>query len=143
MSLQKIRRALRESNGLAAVEFAIIAPVLAFMIIALADVANFAVAVTSMQRAERVGMQYFMNGGTDTTVAKALVTGAWSNPPGGYTVTTAKVCSCPGNGLATACGSSCSDGQRAWTNMRVTASATVPGALMSLPESRTETVRVQ
>jgi len=143
MILQKIRPLLRESRGLAAVEFAVIAPVLVFAMIALADTANFAVQFTAMQRAERAGMQYFMNGGTDTAVARALVTSAWKNPPSGYSVTSAKVCTCGGTGIGVSCGSGCPNGQQAWVSMRVSASATVPGALMSLPETRTETVRVQ
>jgi len=135
-------RALRSTKGLAAIEFALIAPLLAFTILALADTANFALAATSMQRAERAGIQYFMNGGTDTSAAKTIVTGTWTNPPSGYTVTASKVCRC-GNGLSVTCGASCSNGQPSTTNMMITATATVNGVLMSLPESHTEFLRVQ
>jgi Flp pilus assembly protein TadG len=136
------RRALRDGKGLAAVEFALIAPMLAFVVVSLADATNFAAGFSAMQRAERAGVQYFMNGGTNTSTAQAIVTNTWSNPPSGYTVTTAKVCTCS-NGLVVTCVTGiCAVGSQI-VNMTITASATIPGMLMSLPESKTESVRVQ
>jgi Flp pilus assembly protein TadG len=151
MFLPTIRNATRDRTGLAAVEFAMIAPLLAFVALALADAANLAIATDSMQRAERAGIQYFMNGGTDTTAAKTIVTSAWTNPPSGYTLNASKVCKCANNGQTVTCpvsgssGSSgnCSDGQTPIANMTITATATVGGLLMSHTESQTETLRVQ
>lgn len=135
--------ALANERGLAAVELALIAPLLVFMLLALADAVNFAVEFTAMQRAERAGIQYFMNGGTSMTAAKGIVTTSWTSPPSGYTVTAQEVCTCGGNSHVVTCGASCSSGQQYEADMTVTSSASVGGFLMSLPESKSETVRVQ
>jgi len=135
--------ALGSISGLSAVEFALIAPLLAFMLVALVDAVNFAAGFTAMQRAERAGIQYFMNGGTSTAAAQGIVSTAWTNPPSNYTVSAQEVCTCGGNGHTVTCGTSCVNGQTYRANMTVSASATIKGMLTSLPESKTETVRIQ
>lgn len=143
MSVRNFLRAIRTAGGASAVEFALIAPLLVAVLLGLADAVNFAVEYTSMQRAERAGIQYFMNGGTSTAAAQGIVSTAWTNPPSGYTVTAAQVCTCGGNSHLIVCGLSCSSGQLFAKNMQITASATVRGMLTSLSESKSETVRVQ
>lgn len=138
-----ISRLLRARNGVSAVEFGLIAPLLGFMVLALVDVVNFAIGFTSMQRAERAGIQYFMNGGTSTTAAQGIVTKAWTNPPANYTVSAQETCTCGGNGHAVTCGAGCGNGAQSTNNLSISASATIPGILTSLPESKSETVRVQ
>ncbi|HEX3429887.1 MAG TPA: hypothetical protein VHT03_03295 [Rhizomicrobium sp.] len=146
MRRPKFFGAWRDDKGLSAVEFALIGPAIAFLAIALIDAVNFAVSVTSMQRAERAAVQYFMNGGTSLTAAKGIVTTAWNNPPSNSSVTTAQVCKC-GNSVQSCplSGSPliCINGNAPSFLMTVTASGTVTGILTSLPESRTETVRVR
>ena len=132
---------MRDASGLSAVEFGLIAPLLAFLVLALTDAVNFGMAVTSMQRAERAGIQYFMNGGTDTGVVQGIVTAAWKNPPTHSSVSASEVCTCGGSSAT--CGTACADGSKMRVNMSVTASGTVRGMLTSFPESKTETVRVQ
>lgn len=134
-------RTLRDRSGVSAVEFALIAPVLAFMVLAGYDAVNFAGAFTSMQRAERSGIQYFMNGGTSMDVVKGIVTTSWRNPPSNYTVDASEVCKCGGSVVT--CGTACVNGNAYTANMTVTASATVHGVLTAIPESKSETVRVQ
>jgi len=136
-------RMLRDRSGLSAVEFALIAPMLGFTVLALVDAVNFAVGFTSMQRAERAGIQYFMNGGTSTSAAQGIVSASWKNPPSNYSVNAQQVCTCGGNSHVITCGTTCANGNAYTQNMSITASATIPGMLMSLPENKTETVRVQ
>lgn len=132
----------RDTSGASAVEFALIAPLLVFMLLALADVVNFAVEYTSMQRAERAGIQYFMNGGTSTSAAQGIVTASWKNPPSGYSVTAQKICKC--GSVTTSCALGVCVNGSSWTvNMQIAASGTVHGLLTSLPESKTEDVRTQ
>ncbi len=141
--LSRTLRFPRDNGGLSAIEFALIAPVLAFMVLALADAVNFAVSYTSMQRAERAGIQYFMNGGTSASAAQGIVGSVWTNPPANYSVNAQEVCTCPGNGQAVTCGQGCTNGSKSTETMTITASATVGGILTSLPESKSEVVRVQ
>ena len=143
MARTAIFRALRAEAGLSAVEFGLIAPLLGFVVLALVDAVNFAASFTAMQRAERAGMQYFMNGGTSMDAARGIVSTSWTNPPSNFTVNAQEVCTCAGNQQAVTCGSTCSSGSQAVENMTITTSANIRGILMSLPESKTETVRVQ
>lgn len=138
----RMPRAFRDNSGLSAVEFALIAPILGFLVLASYDAVNFAGAFTSMQRAERAGIQYFMNGGTNMDVVKGVVGTAWKSPPPNYTVTADEVCKC--GDAVTTCGSGglCAAGSYS-ANMIITAAGTVKGLLISLPESKSETVRVQ
>lgn len=142
MAMRKLLQVIRSSHGASAVEFALIAPVLVAMLLSLADAVNFAVAFTSMQRGERAGIQYFMNGGTSTDAAQGIVSTAWKSPPSNYTVTAQKVCKC-GNAMATCLLPICANGNGYTVNMQISASATVRGLLSSIPESKTEIVRIQ
>ena len=135
-------RILRNRSGVSAVEFALIAPLLGFLVLATVDAVNFAGSYTAMQRGERAGIQYFMNGGTNLDAVKGIVGVAWKNPPSNYTVTAQKVCKC-GNAQAMCGLAICVNGAAYSANMTITASGTVQGLLMSLPESKSETVRVQ
>ena len=137
----RLMRILRDKTGVSAVEFALIAPVLGFLVVAGYDAVNFAGAFTSMQRAERSGIQYFMNGGTSMDVVKSIITTSWRNPPSNSTVNASEVCKC--GATVTTCGSNGACLTTYTANMTVTASATVQGFLMSIPESKSETVRVQ
>jgi len=60
--LAKVRRDKRATS---AIEFALIAPVLAGVVVALADVNKMGMGAANMQTAVRAGAQYAMAGGTD------------------------------------------------------------------------------
>lgn len=137
-----VARLIRNRGAASAVEFALIGPLLAFAVLALVDAVNFAVSITSMQRAERAGIQYFMNGGTSTTAASGIVTTTWKNKPANYTVNTTDVCMC-GNASQTCGSNSCANGSAYSSTMVITATGTVTGILMPFRESKSEAIRVQ
>jgi Flp pilus assembly protein TadG len=139
--MKTLLRLLPDRRATSAVEFGFIAPVLAFAFLGLADGANKISAYTAMQRAARAGVQYFLNGGTDTTAANAIVTQAWTNAPSNGTVNIAETCQCGASGAT--CGSTCSGGITMTKTLAVTVSGTVHGMLGSLSESAVENVRIQ
>lgn len=140
--MPRMVRILRDRRGISAVEFALIGPLLVFVTLALLDAVNFAVAVTSMQRAERAGIQYFMNGGTSTVAANGIVAAAWKNPPANYAVSARDVCKC-GDAVQTCGVTNCASGAAYSSTMVITANGTVTGILTSLNENKSESVRVQ
>lgn len=144
MTFAKLRRSfprfLRNSSGAPVVEFALIAPAIALAVVVLIDVANIASAYGGMQRAARAGTQYYMNGGTDDTAAQAVVTGSWTKPPAGGTISLSTVCTC-GSG-SVSCSGTCLAGAPMQKNITVTVAGLVRGTMISLSESAHETVRV-
>lgn len=124
----------KDRSGLSAVEFGLISPMIGFVFLALADVGNAVVQIDNMQRALDAGSQYFMNGGTNATVGKSVVTGAWTNEPTGGAVNIVPTCttSCTSSGWGT--GSA---------TVAISATATIKGFMLTLPISQSQNVRVQ
>ena len=81
MMSRRLKQWRSNQSGGAAVELAMIAPVIAGM-----AVVSFSVWQTGMQHQDArtaldVAAEYYMNGGLDDGVAETLAVGAWSNKP--------------------------------------------------------------
>lgn len=140
MTIRKIRQFIREAKGIAAIEFAFIAPVLAIIAILMTDVGLAAVGSMNMEGAVRASVQYAMNGGADMTVAKNVGLSTWSSQPSDATFNTSKACIC---GAATStCTSTCSDGSQPAAYVTATATGTVGGSIIHFNKTTTQTVRV-
>ena len=136
-----IRKIAGDRRGTSAIEFAMIVPIFAAVVIPLADVANFAAGVSQMQTAVRSSIQYAMLGGTDMNVAQSQGLTAWPNRPAGGTLTAAQACFC--SGTAADCNTACADGTPPQSYVTVTASATFRGNAFSTQRGFTEKVRVR
>ncbi len=134
-------RFLRARGGAAAIEFALIVPVLAAIALFLPDVGNIAFGDMNMESAVRASAQYAMNGGSDMAVAQAIGNSAWTSKPAGGALTSTKACLC--GGAAGICNQICQDGSLPQTYVTVTASATLGGMMISLPLTTTQVVRIQ
>src|SRR5258706_15268171 len=60
-----MRKIAGDRRGTSAIEFAMVAPLFAAVVIPMVDVANFAAGVSQMESAVRSSIQYAMIGGTD------------------------------------------------------------------------------
>jgi len=149
-----IWRFLSDPRGAAAVEMALLTPVLVVLLSGMADLGKLAFDDVRLTAAARTGAQYgvdwaVLNGLTDYTGADTAVTNgvATAMPTG----TSAKMsgqshylyCICvpndgSGQGAATSCGGSCASGQTLDTYVGVTVSerATVPITLFNLGSSQ-------
>ncbi|MGH6682458.1 MAG: TadE/TadG family type IV pilus assembly protein [Pseudolabrys sp.] len=136
-----IARFIRGIGGTAAIEFALVVPIIAGIILPLPDVGNIASGDMDMESAVRMSAQYAMNGGTDATVAQALGNGAWQSKPSNGVLTVTEACVC-GSSSGT-CGQTCTDGSQPQTYMTVSASGTFGGSVVSLPLTTTQVVRIQ
>ena len=136
------RRYLAERDGVAAVEFALLSPFLAAICLGLIDTSNYVVNGSAMQRAVRAGVQYTMAGGTDASTVTSLVRQSWTDIPAGANVTVSTACTC--NSTAVSCSTqSCTVGGTPQKYSTITATATVVGMLASVPQTVSETIRVQ
>ena len=138
---RRLARFQRDSRGTSAIEFALIAPMLAVVVVAISDVSNLGYGSSNMQSAVRAGVHYAMAGGTDATVAQSQANAAWTRKPGDGVVTTQKVCKCAG--VTWDCDTFCLDLARPEMHITVTATGTVGGDLYSMTQTSTETVRVR
>jgi Flp pilus assembly protein TadG len=137
--LAKIRR---DKRGTSAVEFALIAPILAFVVVGLADINNMGMGAANMQTAVRAGAQYAMAGGTDAATAQTKADAAWTRKPAGGTISASRVCKCAST--AQDCNTPCTSTNQ-WPDMYMTVTATghFGGYYYSTDKTITETVRVR
>jgi len=124
--LRGMTGALRDGRGVAAVEFALAAPLLATILTVLVDFGFGFYEKMKVEDAAQAGAQYALLYGWDSTAIENAVTSAATLS--GLTATPAptKTCGCPsGTSVsAAACGSTCSNGLSAGTYVTVSAHAT-------------------
>ena len=137
--LGKLARLLGDKRGTAAIEFGLVLPVLAGLAISVPDVATIATGAMNMDGAVRAGVQYAMNGGTDTTSVASFASRNWISKPQGASVTASLACYC--DGVTLSCGQPCAGMTSSF--ITVAASATVGGSMISVPLSKSQKVRIQ
>lgn len=106
---------------MAAVEFALIAPILSFTLLGIADFAWLALQRSDMHSAVRTGAQYFMAGGLDPAEAETIIRASWTQAPMDATVKIVQLCQCGSEERA--CNMPCPDGSvpDAYTQLVITA----------------------
>jgi Flp pilus assembly protein TadG len=139
MSRKLVSKFIASHRGNAAVEFAIVVPLLAGIVVTVADVANIGTGVGEMNIAVRAAIQYAMNGGTDMMVAKNQALNAWQNEPSGGTMTVVQSCTC--SGASHSCSTTCSDGSSPYVFVTATAKATFHGSMVTQSKTVTEKLR--
>ena len=105
MTYAKLRALWRDARGVAAVEFAFIAPILAGLVVVSFGVWEAGAREQNLRSALRLGTQYYMNGGASDAGARTVAMGGWSKRPANGTVTTARMCRC--GETASACNTQC------------------------------------
>jgi Flp pilus assembly protein TadG len=140
----KISRAIaklaRKNDGVAAVEFAMVLPILASIVICLPDLSQAVVGVVQMESAAQASIQYAMAGGIDMSEAQSIGMQAWTSKPANAALTTSEYCLCGGS--AGTCGVTCPDGSIPGTYVSVTASGRFGGSVISFQKSVTRAVRI-
>ncbi|MDP3854286.1 TadE/TadG family type IV pilus assembly protein [Phenylobacterium sp.] len=94
MKMSALFRRLRDERGIAAVEFALIAPVIALLAATSFAIWEFADSRQDMRSALKVGAEYYLNGGSDDATAATLAVGDWRHKPAGAYITTSRSCRC-------------------------------------------------
>lgn len=141
-STKRIGKALaRSRGGNAAVEFSLILPVLAMMLVGIIDVGTIAYQRTDMFSAIRAGAQYFMAGGSDFERAAELVRSSWTEAPSDALVSVDRYCEC--QRAANACSEPCPDGSAPDAYARITISARVEGLLKEYGALVSDVIRVR
>jgi|WetSurMetagenome_2_1015567.scaffolds.fasta_scaffold81696_2 Flp pilus assembly protein TadG len=133
-----------DARGLAGVEFALIAPVLAVMILIISDGALYLLRNHDMRAAVSSAAQYVMQTGTnaDMSTAQSVALAAWTSKPVGATVAASNACLC--GATASACSTLCSDNSVPQSFTTISASSTYTGAILKTQTlTASEVVRVR
>jgi Flp pilus assembly protein TadG len=132
---------LRDRKGAALVEFGLIAPVLAAVVLGVINGATLLLAYNSMHTAVTGGAQYVMSGGQDLPTVQEVTLTAWSHHSSQASVTATKACLC---GTVTSdCNTLCTDQSVPQAFINISASDTYTGPAGTVPISATQTVRVR
>ncbi len=145
------RGLLTEQHGTAAIDLAIMLPVLIAMTFGLVDYSSALLQQTQVENAAQRGLQYALARGFDSSAMSNVITRSTGSAVISATPAPSKFCGCPGGQgiVSVACSDVCSDGLRAGTYVSASAAATyVPYvALPFIPASfalqSTSTARLQ
>ena len=119
-----MRRFLRNRDGAAAVEFGLVAPLVAAVLVGVGIMGGLILAYNKMSQAINAGAQYAMTVGADDTAAiEAAVTAAWDDMPDGADVTVVQQCLC--GSIVAVCDTVCeADGDYPEKSTTITATRT-------------------
>ncbi|MGD2131529.1 MAG: pilus assembly protein [Maricaulaceae bacterium] len=99
----------KRRDGVAATEFALIAPILAGMLLGVIELGMVTYDRTDMHASLRNGAQYFMAGGDDIEAARSIVVQSWAAAAEGETASIDIVSYCECAGAGAPCGALCQD----------------------------------
>lgn len=141
MTLLRWRRFWRDERGVAAIEMAFVAPVIALVAVTSFSIWQQASRQREMAAALNAGVEYYIGGGTTDSQAHDVAMSAWTNAPGNGQVTTARSCRC--GVAAMICTSTCADGTPPAVYVQLTATGTFQGMTNTSSRSATRVLRVQ
>jgi Flp pilus assembly protein TadG len=136
-----LRRCADARSGAAAVEFAIVLPILAALLIGVIQYGGMIIANEQMHNSVSSGAIYVMRGGTSSTAIHDVAVSAWANKPTDAAITVTQVCTCAG--VAGTCSSLCADGTYPQSSTTISATGTYAGLWGNTSMSSSQTVRTQ
>jgi len=139
--MRALRRFVRSEHGGAAVEFAVIAPFLAALVIGLMVAWEPATAMLRMRAAVHAGAAYVRSGGTDDTKTYDVVENAWERKPADADILVSRACLC--GQIAQACTTICTDQTPPSVYITVAATSTDNSRAFGKTLARSEVVRVR
>jgi Flp pilus assembly protein TadG len=137
----RLQRLWDATGGAAAVEFALIIPMLAALVVAIGHYGGMVFANQQMHDGVASAAVYVMRGGSDATAIHNVAYNTWPNKPSDAAVTVSQVCKC--GGAAAPCSSLCGDGTYPQTFTTISSTGTYVGPLGSQSMSSSQVVRTQ
>ncbi|MDA9427150.1 hypothetical protein XH97_34290 [Bradyrhizobium sp. CCBAU 53380] len=118
--------AVRDTRGIAAIEFAIMVPLLSLMVVSVTDIGLAVYRKMQVEDAAQAGAQYAIAHGFDASAMSSAVTSATNSTAITASPAPIQFCGCPtSRGVSTvSCGTVCTGGAQAGTYTTVSAQAT-------------------
>jgi len=139
--MRALRHFASDRRGIAALEFALIAPLLATLVVVGADTWLNVSQNEDMRTALQSGARYYQTGGSDDPTALLVAQQAWRAKPSDGFVTVTRSCTC--GDLPAACSTLCAGSNPPSVYLTLTAQGTFTGLLQSHALSQSDTVRVR
>lgn len=139
--MRRLRALARDRRGVAAVEFALILPILVAVLILGVDGWLRITHANDMRTALQTGARYYQSGGADDTAAQQAALSAWPTPPTDATLTVSRTCMCGPS--AAACSSLCGGSAPPSALITLSARGTFQGLTGTTPLAEDEVVRVR
>lgn len=135
------RRFISDRSGVAALEFALIAPLLATLVIVGADTWLHVSQNEDMRTALQTAARYYETGGSDDPTAQLVALQAWPSKPADGAVSVARSCTC--GATPADCATLCPGSNPPSVYLSLTAQGTFTGLLQSHILSQNDVVRVR
>ena len=139
--LDVCRRWLAARGGAAAVEFAIVIPILAAMVMGVGQYGGEVIAYQHVHNGVMSGAQYVMRGGSDATAIHDITYQTWPNKPQDAAVVVSEACTCAG--AAAGCSGLCPDSSYPQSATTITATGTYIGPFGNQAMTATQVIRTQ
>ena len=141
MTPRSIKRFLAAEDGLAAIELALVAPVIAGLAMVSFAVWNSGTRMQDMRSAAEAGAEYYMNGGSNDDVARDITLDAWHSRPEVAEVDTQRSCRC--GTTIVLCTAQCAGGAPPAVYVTLSAHGVEADALVSPEATLDRVVRVR
>jgi Flp pilus assembly protein TadG len=136
-----LKRFAGDRSGVAAVEFVLLAPMMAAALVLTLDVSLYVVNRTRMHSGIRAGIQYLMDNGRDLTQLENIVSQSWSEKPADANIQTVRYCLC--SDVLHACNVLCADDSAPESYFSISASGTLEGIAVDRTLAATDELRVR
>ena len=127
MILRRAKSFAKDTSGLAAVEFALVLPLMVGVLLLGMDGWMRLNQGAAMRSSLQAAARYYQSGGSDDSAASSLAISSWANPPGDAAVTSARACAC--GATPQACSSLCAGNALPQTYVTLTATGTYTGLM--------------
>ena len=141
MRFSNLRRILRDSQGAAAVEFALVLPFLAAILIGIGNLAPVLGATHAMRDGVSAGSLYVMSGGRNPTTIRDVTLAAWTGHSNSDVVTVTQYCTCAD--VQGSCTTLCADGTIPVGYTSIHASTVFSGLNGTTPLSADQLIRTR
>jgi Flp pilus assembly pilin Flp len=90
----KIVRFVKDASGMSAIDFGIVSPILALIVISMIEGWSYATAVLETRSAVHAAANYVVQGATDEQAIQTLAISAWEHRPDDGELTVQRYCQC-------------------------------------------------
>lgn len=139
--MRRLRAFATDRRGIAATEFALIAPIVVAMLVFGVDGWLKETQTSQIRTAMHTGSRYYETGGNDDTVAQTVAMAAWTGKPDDAAMSVVRSCTC---GTAPAsCSSLCGGSNPPSAFITLTASGTYSGLIHQHALQQSDMLRVR
>ena len=105
-----MRKFFQDEDGVGAIEFALIAPMLALFTLGIMSGWSYFDQKREMRDSVEAAAKYYIQGGTTDATARTIANSAWTDKPTGGTVAVTQSCVCASVSVSCGAGTICSSG---------------------------------